>query len=92
MDMENEIKKFLKKIKQKKKANVNVYKLEKLCNDSDNVIIYGKVLGDGEIAKKINVYALGFSKSAKEKIIKAGGNALKIKDLKSIPKGVKIIR
>ncbi len=92
MDMEKEVRKFLEKIKQKKKAEVNVYKLEKLCNDGDNVIVYGKVLGDGEITKKINVYALGFSKSAKEKIIKAGGNALKIKDLKSIPKGIKIIR
>jgi ribosomal protein L18E len=92
MDMEKDVKKFLKKIKQKKKTEVNVYKLEKLCNDGDNVIVYGKVLGDGEITKRINVYALGFSKSAKEKIIKAGGNVRKLKELKSIPKGIKIIR
>jgi len=90
MDMEKEVKKILKKIK--KKAEVNIYKLEKFCNDGDNVIVYGKVLGDGEITKKINVYALGFSKSAKDKIIKAGGNAIKLKELKSIPKGIKIIR
>lgn len=34
-----------------------------------------KVLGDGEITKKLNVTAAKFSKSAKEKIEKAGGKA-----------------
>ena len=32
-----------------------------------------KVLGDGEITKKLNVFAHAFSKSAKEKIQAAGG-------------------
>jgi large subunit ribosomal protein L15 len=32
-----------------------------------------KVLGDGEITKKLNVFAHAFSKSAKEKIQDAGG-------------------
>jgi large subunit ribosomal protein L15 len=34
-----------------------------------------KVLGDGELKKKVNVQAHKFSKSAQEKIIKAGGKA-----------------
>ncbi|MBV9072375.1 MAG: 50S ribosomal protein L15 [Acidobacteria bacterium] len=34
-----------------------------------------KVLGDGELKKKINVQAHKFSKSAQEKIAKAGGKA-----------------
>ena len=34
-----------------------------------------KVLGDGELKKKANVQAHKFSKSAQEKIIKAGGKA-----------------
>jgi large subunit ribosomal protein L15 len=34
-----------------------------------------KVLGDGEITKKLNVRVHAFSKSAKEKIEKAGGKA-----------------
>ena len=34
-----------------------------------------KVLGDGELKKKINVQAHKFSKSAQEKITKAGGKA-----------------
>ena len=45
---------------------------------SDGLIKKGdrvKVLGDGEIAKKLTVRAHAFSKSAKEKIEKAGGKA-----------------
>ena len=34
-----------------------------------------KVLGDGELKKKVNVQAHKFSKSAEEKITKAGGKA-----------------
>jgi len=34
-----------------------------------------KVLGDGELKKKVNVQAHKFSKSAQEKITKAGGKA-----------------
>jgi|SRR5437588_8543586 len=34
-----------------------------------------KVLGDGELQKKVNVQAHKFSKSAQEKITKAGGKA-----------------
>jgi len=34
-----------------------------------------KILGDGEVKKKLNVQAHKFSKSAQEKITKAGGKA-----------------
>jgi large subunit ribosomal protein L15 len=34
-----------------------------------------KVLGDGELKRKVNVQAHKFSKSAQEKITKAGGKA-----------------
>jgi len=33
-----------------------------------------KILGGGELKKKINIEGLSFSNSAKEKILKAGGN------------------
>ena len=42
-----------------------------LAKDGDLV----KVLGDGELKKKVNVQAHKFSKSAQEKITKAGGKA-----------------
>ncbi len=66
---------------------INVGRLNEVCNDGDvvdinfmieNGLIKGnklvKVLGDGELSKKITVVADAFSKSAKEKIEKAGGS------------------
>ncbi len=68
-------------------ATVNVGRLEEVCNDGDVVdinfmIMKGlvksnrpvKVLGDGELTKKLTVIADAFSQSAKEKIEKAGGS------------------
>ncbi|MAG01926.1 50S ribosomal protein L18e [Candidatus Pacearchaeota archaeon] len=40
--------------------------------EGDKILIVGKVLGGGEISKKIGVAALSFSSSAKEKLLKAG--------------------
>jgi large subunit ribosomal protein L15 len=37
-----------------------------------------KILGDGEVTKKLNVTAHRFSKSAEEKIVKAGGTVNKL--------------
>jgi len=39
-----------------------------------------KILGDGEIKKAITIKANAFSKSAKEKIEKAGGKAIEVAD------------
>ncbi len=72
---------------------VNVGVFEELFNDGDVVTIealkekgyiskieeYGmKVLGDGEITKKLTVKAAKFTASAKEKIEKAGGQAVEV--------------
>ncbi|MBN1489591.1 MAG: 50S ribosomal protein L15 [Phycisphaerae bacterium] len=43
-----------------------------LIRDAGSVV---KVLGDGELGKKLNVEADRFSKSAQEKIVAAGGTA-----------------
>ncbi len=66
---------------------VNVGRLDKVCADGDRVdveymiskkLIRGKgpikVLGDGELTKKLTVVAHAFSKSAISKIEKAGGS------------------
>lgn len=86
------IKKFLKRVKPKKNLEVNLWKLEKVCSNGDTVIVPGRVLGSGEFTKKITIYALGFSKSAEEKITFAGGKALKLTELKEKVKGMKIIK
>ena len=61
----------------------------------DNIIIVGKVLGQGKIEKKIVIAALSFSEQAKEKLKKAGCDIKTISQIvKKNPKleGVKIIR
>ncbi len=68
---------------------VNVSSLEKYFNKGDEVNnetlakkglvkrnLPVKILGDGELKKALNVSAEAFSKSAKEKIEKAGGQAI----------------
>ncbi len=71
---------------------VNLSELEGV--KSDKVLVLGKVLGQGEINKKMSVVALGFSEQAKEKLKKAGCDVELIKDeLKNNPKieGVEIL-
>ena len=52
---------------------MNLYRLEKFVNGKETVVVPGVVLGTGEITKPVNVAALKFSGSAKQKIEKAGG-------------------
>lgn len=78
----------------RKKVEVNLLKIEKYCNPNDWVIVPGVVLGDGKLTKKVNIAALRFSASAKNKIEKAGGKCLSIEELAKLkPKGsnVKVI-
>jgi len=72
----------------KKEYNiVNVRSLEERFNDNEEVTpstlkqkglvkkdLPIKILGSGEITKKLKVKVAGFSKSAREKILKAGGS------------------
>ncbi len=72
--------------------NINVSDLDNI--KEDNVIVVGKVLGSGNIERKINVSALAFSKQAYDKLKKAHCEIKKIKEeIKSNRelKGVKII-
>ena len=54
-------------------ADVTLESLVKAGLAKDGALV--KVLGDGELKKKVNVQAHKFSKSAQEKITKAGGRA-----------------
>ena len=59
---------------------VNVRDLETLASGKKEIVLgdlgYDKVLGSGNITKKLNVKAKAFSRTAKEKIEKAGGKAV----------------
>ena len=54
----------------RKRIEVNLDKINKIKNET--VIIPGKVLSGGEITRKCKVYAMAFSKTAEEKLKKAG--------------------
>jgi|SRR3989344_1366466 len=78
----------------RKYTSVNLDELEKKTKEGDTVVVPGKVLGAGEISKKIRVCALGFSNSAREKLKRVKGEVILIsEEIKQNPKaqGVKII-
>lgn len=69
-------------------AQVNVSKLQEHLGDGENAVIPGKLLGDGEITKKVTVVAFSASASAKAKVAKAGGKVLTLQEaVKAFPKG-----
>lgn len=72
--------------------SVNLDELNKI--NSNKIIIVGRVLGSGEINKKISVAALGFSEKALEKLRKSGCDIKnimeEIKDNKKL-EGVEIV-
>jgi large subunit ribosomal protein L18e len=71
---------------------MNMTDIEKL--KEDKIIIVGKILGTGDIKKKMSIIALGYSEQAKEKLAKAGCETKTIKqELVKNPKltGYKLI-
>ncbi len=64
----------------RKSRIVNLYKLSLYVNDNETALVPGKVLGLGEITKKITVAAYSFSKQAFDKINKTG-KAITIQEL-----------
>ncbi|MFH1770467.1 MAG: 50S ribosomal protein L18e [archaeon] len=69
---------------------VNIFKIDKYARPNEILVIPGKVLGTGELTKKVQVAAYNFSDSAFQKI-KANGEALSIRELmEKNPKGKKL--
>lgn len=60
---------------------VNVSRINRYTKDGDVVVVPGKVLGAGKLDHKVVVAAVGFSKTALEKIKVAGGEAISIYEL-----------
>jgi large subunit ribosomal protein L18e len=76
-------------------ASVNLSKIDMLTNEGEVVAIPGKVLGFGSLTKKVDVAALSFSQSARDKIAQAGGKSVTLEALVGINprgKGVKILK
>ncbi|MDP1729536.1 MAG: uL15 family ribosomal protein [archaeon] len=70
----------------KKQAKINVGRLNEV--KSDTIIVPGKILSSGNLNKKLKVYALSFSKTAEEKLKKAGCEYQTI--LNALKKGEKL--
>jgi large subunit ribosomal protein L18e len=72
------------------RRKVNLTRLNAYVKAGETVVVPGKVLGIGDISKKMTVAAWRFSDSAFEKINKTG-SAISIEDLmKKNPKGAKV--
>lgn len=69
----------------RKKAEVNLYALSAAAakNAGKTIVVPGKVLATGVAGGKIEVACLSCSAAARQKIVKAGGKVLSIKQLAS---------
>ncbi len=75
-------------------SSVNLKEIDRLSSEGDVIIVPGKVLGSGNINKKLKVCAISFSASAVEKLKSSRGEAIKlIEEIKKNPKaeGIKLI-
>ncbi len=69
-------------------AEVNLDRISKYILDKETALIPGKVLATGNLTKKVSIAAWSFSEKSQEKIKKAGGKCMSIKELlKNNPKG-----
>jgi large subunit ribosomal protein L18e len=67
---------------------VNVGQLERIAAAGETIVVPGKLLADGRLAKKLTVGAFAFSAEARGKILSAGGAALSVHELvKAHPDG-----
>ena len=65
----------------RKKHEVNLSQLNRVCKEKETVIVPGKVLSSGTLKKPLTVAAASFSMSAVDKIQKAGGKTMSIDEL-----------
>jgi large subunit ribosomal protein L18e len=69
-------------------AEVNLSQINRHSSADDLVLVPGKVLGSGTLDHKVQIAALNFSQTAKEKIGTVGGECLGINELlEKNPKG-----
>lgn len=69
---------------------VNIFSIDKNADDGEIVVVPGKVLGEGNLTKKVTVVAFSFSDSALEKINKSGKAMSFAELMASNPKAQKV--
>ncbi len=76
----------------RRKAEVNLSKIEQYAEEGVTVLVPGKVLGSGPFKKKLTIAAFSFSGSARKLISQSGGSAISIESLcQSNPEGKDIL-
>jgi len=79
-----------KRLSKPRKIEVNIARINRFTNEGENIIVPGKVLGYGNLDKKVIVTAFDFSKGAEKKIRDSNGECMSIEELlKKNPKGNK---
>ena len=79
----------------RKRVELNLDEINDQVKEGDKIVVPGKILGVGEIDKKIKIIAINFSEGAKEKLLKSKIGICKIiEEIKINPeaKGVKFIK
>ena len=74
--------------------SVNLDRINRIVNDGDTIVVPGKLLGGGNLSKRVTIAAWRASKTAIEKVLKSGGEVITIPELvRRNPRGsnVKIV-
>ena len=78
----------------RKHASVNLDAIDEITKEGDTVVVLGKVLGTGNVSKKVRVCALHFSSSARTKLKDVKAEIVSIADeIKKNPKanGIRVL-
>jgi len=79
----------------RKKISINLDKIDKETKEGDTVVVPGKVLGGGEISKKIRIASLSFSEEAEKKLREKKCEVVSIEEEVRVnpeAKGIKILK
>ncbi len=72
----------------RKKLSTNISKINRYCKEGETAVVPGKLLSSGILTKSVNVAAFGLTDAARQKVEKAGGKVISLRELaESNPKG-----
>ncbi len=74
------------------RPEVNLDKINRVANDNDIIAVAGKILGRGELTKKVTVTAVSISQSALNKLSKSGSKYIQLTEyIEKNPEGKKVL-
>ena len=60
--------------------SINLFRISKYANENDIIIVPGKVLGNGDLTKKVTIACYRISDSAKRKVMESGSSVMSIEE------------